>query len=416
MNVIGAFFQLITLIAVVAAAGGISRLALRRLEFSVASTPFFLSCDWALAGMALAGGTSLDSVERRCWAIQSILDNASQVPILVLMFYAGLYAEGWREEFRITVLALWLGEVGVALAIGAWIATNWRLSLDQSLPVAAVAVISSLSILPRSPEEVGKNSIPVNALSWSLRQWAAVPVAGFLLIFAIFRANEISLVSGYEGMVRPLLIAKTAVFFLIVWLLSARYVKRLSEYAGAPLSRRALCGFILMSALIYAYGIQFLRDFVGFAWAYLCGVLFARTHFRESIKPGRQGIGYIVCLPILFLWAGLRTDLRGLDTRLGMVLAAAWAIKVLGGSLAGKLGRLSWRDSVLVGFWTLPQAETGILLARFGLTKGVIGMSAFSVVILGVVATTLLVPLLERVLPSLLEMPLVARREDCQEV
>lgn len=103
MNGIGTFFQVIVLIALVAMAGGIAGLVGRRLGFSTASTRLLMSCGWAMVGIALASGFLFDRMGRWEWSIQSILGGASQVAMLVLMFYAGLHAKQRQEEAGIRI-------------------------------------------------------------------------------------------------------------------------------------------------------------------------------------------------------------------------------------------------------------------------------------------------------------------------
>ena len=196
------------------------------------------------------------------------------------------------------------------------------------------------------------------------------------------------------GMVRLLLTAKVLGFLLIALFLGSRYAKRMAENSDRSATPRLLLGFILLSALIYTYAALFLTQLVAFTWAYLCGFLFAKTHFRQSVVRGRRWLAYLICLPVLFLSAGLRADRSALDSHLFLALGATWGVKALGGILWAKLGGLSRLDSAWFGLSTIPQAETILILAGFGLARGLIGPSGFRVLALGAIGTTLLAPVL----------------------
>ena len=75
-----------------------------------------------------------------------------------------------------------------------------------------------------------------------------------------------------------------------------------------------------------------------------------------------------------------------------LVLAAAIASKVLGcGAAALSLG---WRNALRVGVGMVPRGEVAMIAAQLGLTIGVLGASAYSVIVFVVVGTALVTPLL----------------------
>jgi len=381
--------QIVALTLVLVGGSTLGRWIGSRVGLSAMNASLLVSCFWGLLGMGIENRTALGRIGSWAW-VQPGLDNAGQIATLVLMFYAGLLAGGHgKKDVPKAWQALGAAAAGLAVVAGALVATHFKYPLLESLFIAAVAVPGSLVL---SHEEGTASTVRAAAVGKGT-QWTAALVVGLVTFLLILRVTA-GPFRVQAGTVRLLLTAKVLAFLLIAWFLGSRYTKTMAENTDSSATPRLLLGFILMSALIYTYATLFLTQLIAFTWAYLCGFLFAKTQFRQSVARGRRWLAYLICLPVLFLSAGLRADRTVLDSRLFLALGAAWGVKALGGILGARLEGLSRLDSAWAGLLTIPQGEVGLVLASFGLARGLIGPSSFSVLALGAIGTTLLAPLL----------------------
>jgi Kef-type K+ transport system membrane component KefB len=71
--------------------------------------------------------------------------------------------------------------------------------------------------------------------------------------------------------------------------------------------------------------------------------------------------------------------------------------KIIGCGLGAKVCGLTGRDSLVVGVGMISRGEVALMTAQIGITSGMIDKNVFPAFILAVVATTLITPLLLRV-------------------
>ena len=381
--------QIAALTLVLVGGSAVGRWIGSRVGLSAMNASLLVCCLWGLLGMGIDNRVAWGRIGSWAW-LQPGLDNAAQIAILVSLFDAGLLGGGpEKKDVPKARQALGIAAAGLAVVAGAMVATHFKHPSLESLFIAAAAVPGSLVL---SHEDSTASTVRAAAVG-KVTQWTAALVVGFVTFLLILRVTA-GPFRVQAGTIRLLLTAKVLVFLLVAWFLGSRYTKSMAENTDSSATPRLLLGFILMSALIYTYAALFLTQLIAFTWAYLCGFLFAKTHFRQSVARGRRWLAYLICLPVLFLSAGLRADRTVLDSRLFLALGAAWGVKALGGILGARLEGSSRLDSAWAGLSTIPQAETGLILAGFGLARGLIGPSGFSVLALGAIGTTLLAPVL----------------------
>ena len=106
--------------------------------------------------------------------------------------------------------------------------------------------------------------------------------------------------------------------------------------------------------------------------------------------------------PLFFAIAGIRVDL----SRLGSASVALWAVvvtvaatvaKISGSYVGGRVGRLGRRDSFGLGATLNARGALEIVVATVGLSLGVIGDTAYTIIIVMALVTTAITgPLLKR--------------------
>lgn len=385
--IMGLIVAIITVGSIAARLGSSLRAPLPRVQG-------FVGCAWGAIGIAAGTLPHLRQVAAKALSIETTLDTASQIAALILLFYAGLRAPKHGDQ-ELGRAGLWLGlaTAGLTLVLASVIGAHLGYGWQHSGLLAATAMAPSLAIAGVI-EESSRQHWTVISAAKRFNQILAGFIVGFLLLLTTFGVNSGPLGEARTRVIPAILLVKTALFFAFAWFLGSRYARRFAQNPKKELTIRLLAGFMLMLILLYVYASQFLGQLVALAWAYLAGVLFAETEFRETILPGLRRLTQLICLPLLFFSAGLKVQLGIWSVGLVLIVIVATVGRMGGASLGAKGGSLTGHESLATGLMTIPQAEVGVILASYALGRGFVGDGEFSVLILGAIGTTLLGSLL----------------------
>jgi len=120
------------------------------------------------------------------------------------------------------------------------------------------------------------------------------------------------------------------------------------------------------------------------------------------VHDGFSKMGYAFFVPLFFVYVGIQANFRevatvSLSLMIGFV-AIAILTKVLGCSAGAFICRFKLYESVTVGVGMISRGEVALITATIGLQAHLIGQSLFSIVILISFITTLITPLLLKLL------------------
>jgi Kef-type K+ transport system membrane component KefB len=137
--------------------------------------------------------------------------------------------------------------------------------------------------------------------------------------------------------------------------------------------------------------------------AYLAGIVIGQEgQLKHQITEKLGVIAYGFFVPIFFVSIGLEANARqalaggGLAFTLWIVVAAV-VTKVIGSGLGVKAVGFTWPESLRVGTGMISRGEVALIVSGIGLSSGVIGPEIFAAMVLMTLATTLVTPLLLRV-------------------
>jgi len=138
--------------------------------------------------------------------------------------------------------------------------------------------------------------------------------------------------------------------------------------------------------------------------AFLAGLFLRRTDVHNIIDDKMHTIAYGFFVPIFFVGVGLSADassLEGSDVLLLIVVVVVAILsKIIGCGLGARLGGESLHSSIQIGTGMVSRGEVGLIVATVGLNQGLVDQSLFSVMVLMVLATTLVTPILLKVVFS----------------
>lgn len=124
-----------------------------------------------------------------------------------------------------------------------------------------------------------------------------------------------------------------------------------------------------------------------------------RTAAKHSHAEHLVGTLNHVFVPVFFVYTGMLIDIESLlKPELYLVALIVTIAAVFGKVVAGIAAKGAFKEKLLVGVAMVPRGEVGLIFAATGKGLGVLSDDLFSVIIITIVVTTLIVPPLLRVM------------------
>ena len=191
---------------------------------------------------------------------------------------------------------------------------------------------------------------------------------------------------------------KTIAFFalsVVVGLIVFRLMKIVDR--RWPHTRRIpIIGMSLAFIMAYIADRYFgVADITG---AYVAGIILSPLDDSSYIDRKMDISSYMIFGPIFFASVGLQTNLRTVDLTI-LAFSAAFVFvgllaKVIGCGLVSKLLRFDNSDSLKIGVGMMTRGEVALIVAQRGLKAGIIDSRFFTAVILLIVVSSILTPVL----------------------
>ena len=361
-----------------------------------------------LAGLLL-GPTLLDFVHLPLFTDAHLGETIAQLAelgVVFLMFMAGLEVDlgQLKQTGKVSALAGALGVVFPVL-MGWGAAALFGFEPQAGLFAGLILAATSVSISAQTLLElkVLRSRVGVALLGAVVFDDLLV-----ILLISIFVALVVG-AGGSAGLVGVAwVVVRMGLYLGLATIAGLRFIPRLAQgVAGLPISQ-GLLALVLVTVLFYAWAAEVWGGMAAITGAFLTGLLFGRTHFRERIETGIHTLAYALFVPVFFVNIGLEVNARELGT--GSVLfvivicLVAVLSKIVGSGLGARLGGFSNQEALRMGVGMVPRAEVALIVAGLGLVEGLIGPEIFATVVVMVIFTTLITPPLLRALfvqPSL---------------
>jgi Kef-type K+ transport system membrane component KefB len=329
--------------------------------------------------------------------LSTTIGELGEMGVLLLMFIAGLELH-LNELIRNTKVAALAGSLGVLFPVG----FGWALGLLFGLDGNA-ALFLGLTL--------GATSVSISAQTLMEMKVLRSKVGLGLLGAAVFDdvlvilllSGFLAVVEGNTNILSLLLILGRMVAFLGLSVAFGLWVlpKLAKLVARLPISQSVL-SLALIIMLVYGVAAEVMGGMAAITGAFLAGLMFARSHEKESMEKGIHAISYGLFVPIFFVSIGMSVNLRSLElSALWLTLAiilTAVLTKFFGAGLGARLGGFNWRESWQLGAGMVSRGEVGLIVASVGIAQRLVTQSEFSAIVGMVLVSTLVTPLLLRVL------------------
>lgn len=180
-------------------------------------------------------------------------------------------------------------------------------------------------------------------------------------------------------------------------------LRRMGAFDGNPSQAAIFIAFMICFISAWITDVIGIHAIFG---AFLAGVIMPHEGgFAVHIIEKIEDLITILLLPIYFTLSGLKTEIGALSdgTSWGMVflvIIAACVGKILGCTLAARVSKLNWRESLAVGVLMNCKGLVELIVLNLGLDAGVISKKTFAImVIMALVTTFITTPLVNIIYP-----------------
>lgn len=315
-----------------------------------------------------------------------ILEELSQIGVILLMFIAGLETD--IDEFKRTGKAsafVGFGGIIVPLLLGYVSGTILNLSTIESWFLGLLLSATSVSISVQALKEMNR---------LKSREGATILGAAVIddVVVIIALAFLMSMAGGDVHL--GAMILKKVIFFagaiLIGWKIVPWILARF-----APLR---VTEAIISAALIICFTYAYLAEYAGVAaiiGAYIAGVAISVTNYKHEVFEKVETISYSIFVPVFFTSIGVSAQFSGIVENIGLIVSlsiVAILTKLVGSSLGAKASGFGWRSSLGIGAAMVSRGEVALIISAIGLESNLLSQDLFAVIVVVVLVTTIVTP------------------------
>jgi Kef-type K+ transport system membrane component KefB len=335
------------------------------------------------------------------------LKVVSELGVFLLVMLAGMeldfadIADGFRGRGSFISIAGFVLPFGAGMGAGAALGYPFATTIFLGLSIAITALPVSVRILMdlgKLQSDTGQRIVAAAVFN---------DIAALLLLGVALGAQRTGSVGGPLAMAGLKSVSFLGAVFLVHRLVrgSQGYVPR-SRRVVAWLQKRLRARESLFSlTLLFVLGFASLSEAIGlhfvvgafFGAMVLSRRVLGRANFDE-VRKTASGITMGFLAPIFFAAIGLEFRLGSLanGVSVAVILAVAFASKLIGGYLGSRLAGLDSKRAWIIGLGLNGRGIMELVIADLGLRTGFIDEALFSTLVLMGVITTMLTPVLLR--------------------
>lgn len=332
------------------------------------------------------------------------LTQMAEIGVILLMFSAGL-GTNLRDMVKtgpvaclIAIVGVFVPLVGGTLLYMLFYGFSALGSPDffKAVFIGTILTATSVSITVKTLAELGKLKSQLGTMIVS----AAIidDVIGIIVLTIVIGLGT----GGGESSEIFTVVGRTVLFFafaFIVGFVLYKFFKKLdARYKHTQ--RIPIFGLALCMGLSYISEKYFgVADITG---AFVAGIILCNIKDADYIEEKLNINSYMLFGPVFFAGIGLKTDVSTLSENIVLFSLAfvfvALITKIIGCSLVARCRHYNTLDSLKVGVGMMTRGEVALIVAQKGLTVGIIGSQFFTPVILLIIISSVLTPILLKVL------------------
>lgn len=359
-------------------------------------SPYLLGAGLSFPGIGpLFPALAADSLEARSnIPIPFPLYAFGHVAAVLLLFMAGL-------ETNLSTFLRFAGRAGAVGAAGivipfltgafvtVWFGHATGFLDAHALFMGAILAATSVGITARVLSEIKKLDTPEGITILG----AAVvdDVLGILVLAIVVNLVE-------SGNIDLSAIGITAIKAVGIWIALSAFFIYTAPWMARLWSWFRTPGSSLVLTLVVCFLAAVICETVGLALiigAYIVGLAFSNTPIAEKMVEEMKGV-YHIFVPVFFVILGMLVNFGAMKHALlfGFVISlVAIAGKLIGCGAAGLASGFNLLGASRIGIGMIPRGEVALIIAGYGLTRGVVDQEMFGVAIMMTLVTTFLAPI-----------------------
>lgn len=316
-----------------------------------------------------------------------IIDELSQIGVLLLMFIAGLETDldDLKSSFK-SSMAVALGGIILPFVGGYFLGTAFGMEMSHALFLGLLLSATSVSISVQSLKDLNllKSKESTTLLGAAIIDDILVVIL-LAFVMSIFGGSEVSL---------SLVIGKKLIFFIIV----ALFIWKVGKWAMKWLAPLRVTESVISAGLIVCFFLAFIAEEFGVAGiigAFAAGLAISQTDYKIEVEHKLEPIAYAIFVPIFFVSVGFSVSFEGLGDQIGLLIITtiiAIITKLVGSGLGARLTGFSNRSSLGIGSGMVSRGEVALIIGTIGLQSGLLEQKYFTMLVIVIILTTIVTP------------------------
>ncbi|MBI4570666.1 MAG: cation:proton antiporter [Chloroflexi bacterium] len=354
-----------------------------------------------LAGVVL-GPTALDLFDFGFLSDPHLEETTlllAELGVIFLMFLAGLETD-LADVARVRRVAILAGTMGVIVPIvlGASVSLPFDFSMKESIFIGIILSATSVSITARTLMELG---VLQGRQGISILAAAVIDDVLAILVLSFFIAFGVNDGGGSGAGEVALIVLRVLAFFAVAVVVGWFVLPAVARWTANQAMSEGVLAMAVVVTLIAAWFAEYVGEVALITGAFLAGLFLRRTEAHRLIDDRMRAVGYGFFVPVFFVGVGLSADAGGLEGGdvliLGVIAVVAVASKLIGAGLGAFIAGEGVTSSLQIGTGMISRGEVGLIIASVGLGNGLIDRDLYSVMVLIVLITTLVTPVLLKV-------------------
>lgn len=327
------------------------------------------------------------------------LEQMAEIGVILLMFNAGLETD-LSELKKNGVASLVTAMIGVIVPLaGGFLGYALYFGTDfndyaevlKAVFVGVVLTATSVSITVETLREMGKlkGKVGTTILGAAILD----DIIGIIVLTVVTSLKDTS-VSPASVLIKILLYFLLIAVLVVVLMAIRKYLNMADEKRRVVIFSIAFC-FVLAYISEEFFGIA---DITG---AYFAGLMLCTLKIGPFVARRCEIPSYLVFSPVFFASVGLKVTLDGMDASMWIfsiiLLVIAILSKIVGCGLGAKMCGCNGKEALQIGVGMVSRGEVALIVAQKGYASGMLDNRLFAPIVLVVIVTTLLTPILLKV-------------------
>ncbi|MFD2727995.1 cation:proton antiporter [Enterococcus camelliae] len=321
-----------------------------------------------------------------------MIHEFSELGVILLMFLAGVESDlallrrYAKPAFLVAVLGvilpIILGATGTFL-----FGFSLKVALFSGMILAATSVSISVEVLKELKALQTKEGATILGAS----------VVDDLLVVVLFSLSLPYFQEGHSTATPlALLFGEQALYFGFIFFT----IRWLAPRLIALSQKLFVTGSVVIASLVLCLGMAFLADLVGLSsviGAFFAGIAIGQTSAKDQVFKNVEIVGYSLFIPVFFVSIGLSISFQQLLDQGGLIfvlLAVAFASKLLGGFMGSRLAGFSAHGAWMIGSGMVSRGEMALIILQLGDQVQIVPHILFGPMVIVIIVSTLLSPFL----------------------